>query len=68
MDGDIPNLPEIIKLKKEYGAILMVDEAHGLGVLGKTGKGIFEHYNLSPKEVDIWMGTLSKTLCSCGDI
>ncbi|MBK2048910.1 aminotransferase class I/II-fold pyridoxal phosphate-dependent enzyme [Francisella noatunensis] len=66
MDGDIPNLPEIIKLKKEYGAILMVDEAHGLGVLGKTGKGIFEHYNLSPKEVDIWMGTLSKTLCSCG--
>lgn len=66
MDGDIPNLPEIIKLKKKYGVVLMVDEAHGLGVLGKTGKGIFEHYNLSPKEVDIWMGTLSKTLCSCG--
>jgi len=66
MDGDIPDLPAIIKLKKEYGAILMVDEAHGLGVLGENGKGIFEHYNLSPKEVDIWMGTLSKTLCSCG--
>ncbi|API87386.1 aminotransferase class I/II-fold pyridoxal phosphate-dependent enzyme [Francisella uliginis] len=66
MDGDIPDLPAIIRLKKEYGAVLMVDEAHGLGVLGQKGKGVFEHYDLSPKSVDIWMGTLSKTLCSCG--
>ncbi|QIV96523.1 8-amino-7-oxononanoate synthase [Allofrancisella inopinata] len=66
MDGDIPDLLSIIQLKKEYNAVLMVDEAHSLGVLGGTGKGIFEHYEISPKEVDIWMGTLSKTLCSCG--
>ncbi|MED7820044.1 MULTISPECIES: aminotransferase class I/II-fold pyridoxal phosphate-dependent enzyme [unclassified Francisella] len=66
MDGDIPDLPALIQLKKEYGAVLMVDEAHGLGVLGQTGRGIFEHYEISPKDIDIWMGTLSKTLSSCG--
>jgi 8-amino-7-oxononanoate synthase len=66
MDGDFPDLPRIIALKQKYGAWLMVDEAHGLGVLGKTGRGVFEHFDLDPSLVDIWMGTLSKTLGACG--
>ncbi|MCP4181293.1 MAG: aminotransferase class I/II-fold pyridoxal phosphate-dependent enzyme [bacterium] len=66
MDGDIPNLPEFIKIKNRYSAFLMVDEAHSLGILGKDGKGIFDHYSIDARDVDIWMGTLSKTLCSCG--
>jgi 8-amino-7-oxononanoate synthase len=66
MDGDIPDLPRLIELKSRFGAWLMVDEAHSLGVLGATGRGIAEHYGVSPKGVDIWMGTLSKTLGSCG--
>lgn len=44
----------------------MVDEAHSLGVMGATGKGIREHFGLAGNDVDIWMGTLSKTLASCG--
>lgn len=66
MDGDIPDLPLLIDVKRRHQCFLMVDEAHALGVLGKTGKGIHEFYNISGKEVDIWMGTLSKTLASCG--
>ncbi|WP_377295133.1 aminotransferase class I/II-fold pyridoxal phosphate-dependent enzyme [Rhizobium sp. SG2393] len=66
MDGDVANLPAILKLKAEYGFWLMVDEAHSLGVLGKRGRGTFEHFDIDPKQVDIWMGTLSKTTCSCG--
>jgi 7-keto-8-aminopelargonate synthetase-like enzyme len=66
MDGDYPDLPRLIELKKQYNAWLMVDEAHALGVLGKTGAGIFEHFDVNPREVDIWMGTMSKTLAGCG--
>lgn len=66
MDGDIAPLPEIVKIRKAYNSILMVDEAHSLGVLGETGRGIAEHFNLSRGDVDIWMGTLSKTFASCG--
>ena len=66
MDGSIARLPQLIALKKEYTAFLMVDEAHALGVLGATGRGSFEHFGIAAGEVDIWMGTLSKTLCSCG--
>lgn len=66
MDGDYPDLPRLIEIKKRYGAWLMIDEAHALGVLGKTGRGAHEHFNIDPREVDIWMGTLSKTLGSCG--
>jgi len=66
MDGDFPDLPQLIALKKRYGCWLMVDEAHSLGVLGATGRGIAEHFQVDPREVDIWMGTLSKTLASCG--
>jgi 8-amino-7-oxononanoate synthase len=66
MDGDIPNLPRLIELKQRYRTLLMVDEAHSIGVLGKTGRGVAEHFGISPNDVDIWMGTLSKSFASCG--
>lgn len=66
MDGDIPDLPRFIDIKQRYKAFLMVDEAHSLGVLGKTGRGVREHFGLEGGAVDIWMGTLSKALAGCG--
>ncbi|OGQ97791.1 MAG: hypothetical protein A2521_02155 [Deltaproteobacteria bacterium RIFOXYD12_FULL_57_12] len=66
MDGDIPDLPEFIKIKKRHGAVLMVDEAHSIGVLGQRGRGIVEHFGINPADVDLWMGTLSKSFASCG--
>ena len=66
MDGNIADLPELVKLKKAWGAFLMVDEAHALGVLGQHGRGSAEYFGIDPKEIDIWMGTLSKTCCGCG--
>lgn len=66
MDGSIANLPELIALKQQHTCFLMVDEAHALGVLGAAGRGSAEHYGVSFADVDIWMGTLSKTLCGCG--
>lgn len=65
MDGDVANLPGISRLAKKYGAKIMADEAHSIGVLGKTGHGIEEHFNLKGA-VDIHMGTLSKTVPSIG--
>jgi len=65
MDGDIADLPEISRLAKKYGAKIMVDEAHSIGVIGKTGHGIEEHFGLK-NVVDIHMGTLSKTIPSVG--
>ncbi len=65
MSGDIARLPEIVALKKKYGAALMVDDAHGLGVVGKGGRGTGSHFGLE-KEVDIVMGTFSKSLASLG--
>ncbi len=66
MDGDVPDLAAYVAMARKHDAWLMVDDAHGLGVVGATGKGIFEHCGVDPAEVDIWMGTLSKTLCGCG--
>ena len=66
MDGDHPDLRRLIEIKKRYASWLMVDEAHAIGVLGKCGRGSFEHCAIDPREVDIWMGTLSKTLAACG--
>jgi 8-amino-7-oxononanoate synthase len=60
MDGDLANLPQLVQLAKTHQAWLMVDDAHGLGVLGKTGRGILEEYNLGVDEVPILMGTLGK--------
>jgi len=65
MGGDLCKLPELVKLAKKYNARLMVDDAHGIGVMGKTGRGTAEHFNLL-KEVDIIMGTFSKSLASSG--
>lgn len=65
MSGDICKLPEIVKLAKKYGARIMVDDAHGLGVLGKHGRGTAEYFGLED-EVDIYMGTFSKSLASLG--
>ena len=65
MEGDIANLPEIVALSKKYGARIMVDDAHGIGVLGKTGRGTAEHFGLED-EVDLVMGTYSKSLASIG--
>jgi 8-amino-7-oxononanoate synthase len=66
MDGDVPDLPRLIEIKKRHRAWLMVDEAHALGILGERGHGVAEHFDVDPREVDIWMGTLSKTLAACG--
>jgi len=68
MDGDIINLPEVIRLCRKFKALLMIDEAHSLGVLGKKGHGIEEHFGIDPSEglIDIKMGTLSKTIPSIG--
>ncbi|GLK66620.1 aminotransferase class I/II-fold pyridoxal phosphate-dependent enzyme [Hansschlegelia plantiphila] len=66
MDGDFPDLARLVKLRDRYGFWLMVDEAHSLGVLGKTGRGVSEECGVDPREIDIWMGTLSKTLSGCG--
>lgn len=67
MDGDIAPLPEISKLCRKYGALLMIDEAHATGVLGKRGHGSLEYFNLKAgKDVDIVLGTCSKALASTG--
>lgn len=65
-DGDIPNLPEFLEIKKRHKAFLMVDEAHSVGVLGDRGRGISEYFGVDAREVDLWMGTLSKSFASCG--
>lgn len=65
MGGDIAKLPEIVKLAKQYGARTMVDDAHGLGVLGEGGRGTASYFGLED-EVDIYMGTFSKSLASLG--
>ena len=65
-DGDIADLPSFIRLKNQYKTFLMVDEAHSLGTIGATGRGIAEYFGVSATDVDIWMGTLSKSMASCG--
>ena len=65
MEGDIVNLPEVLRLAEKYGARLMIDDAHGIGVLGKTGRGTAEHFGVENK-VDLLMGTYSKSLASIG--
>src|SRR5437762_3646399 len=66
MDGDVPDLAAFVAVARRHRAWLMVDEAHSLGVLGPRGFGLADHAGIDPKEVDIWMGTLSKSLVSCG--
>ena len=66
MDGDFADLPKFIGVAKRHKALLLVDEAHSLGVMGRRGRGIGEHFGVQPGDVDLWMGTLSKALGSCG--
>jgi 8-amino-7-oxononanoate synthase/acyl carrier protein len=66
MDGDFADIPKFIEVKKRHQAMLMVDEAHSFGTMGATGRGIAEHFGIDAREVDIWMGTLSKSAASCG--
>ena len=65
MEGDLANLPEIVLLKKKYNASIYVDEAHGLGVFGREGRGVCDHFGVTD-DVDIIMGTFSKSLASIG--
>lgn len=66
MDGDIPDLPNLIELCRFHDAWLMIDEAHSIGVLGSTGRGITEHFGIEASEIDLLVGTLSKAFVSCG--
>ena len=66
MDGDYPDLPQFIEVKKRHKALMLVDEAHSLGTMGPTGRGIGEVFGVDRADVELWMGTLSKSLASCG--
>lgn len=66
MDGDVPDLAGLIKVKRRYNAWLMFDEPHATGALGRTGRGVAEEQDVDPADVEIWMGTLSKTLAAAG--
>ncbi|MFE0187260.1 aminotransferase class I/II-fold pyridoxal phosphate-dependent enzyme [Streptomyces sp. NPDC058989] len=66
MDGDLVDLPAVIELKRRYGALLMVDEAHSIGTVGERGRGVGELFGVDRSDVDLWMGTLSKSFASCG--
>ncbi len=66
MDGDICCLPELIALKKEFGCFLLMDEAHASGVLGATGRGTDEHFGVATEDVDIWTGSLAKSIPASG--
>jgi 8-amino-7-oxononanoate synthase len=66
MDGDVPDVARLIELKKKYKALLMVDEAHSFGVIGNRGYGVSEYCGVSNRDIDIVMGTLSKSFGSCG--
>ena len=66
MDGDIACMPELIALKKEFGCFLLMDEAHAIGLLGKRGRGTDEHFGVPTDEVDIWTGSLAKSIPASG--
>lgn len=66
MDGDYPELPRFVEVRKRHKTYLMVDEAHSMGTMGAHGRGMSEYFNLDPHDVDLWMGTLSKSFGSCG--
>jgi 8-amino-7-oxononanoate synthase len=66
MDGDYPDLPKFVELKQRFKTYMMVDEAHSIGTMGLHGRGMSEHFGINPRDVDMWMGTLSKSFGSCG--
>jgi 8-amino-7-oxononanoate synthase len=65
-DGDTPDLAAFVEIARRYDAFVMVDEAHSVGTVGATGRGVGEHCGVDPHQVDIWMGTLSKSFAGCG--
>ena len=66
MEGSIVRLPEVIALKKRYKAYLYLDEAHSIGALGPNGKGVVDYFGLDPKDIDIMMGTFTKSFGAAG--
>ncbi|MBB4862550.1 8-amino-7-oxononanoate synthase [Pseudomonas nitritireducens] len=66
MDGDLVDLPRVVQLKQAHGCWLMVDEAHSCGTVGATGRGVCEYFGVAPAQIDLMMGTLSKSFASCG--
>jgi 8-amino-7-oxononanoate synthase len=66
MDGDIPDIPKVIEIKKRYKALLMVDEAHSMGVIGPHGLGVTDHFGIPGREIDILYGSMSKSFATCG--
>ena len=66
MDGDYPDLRKFVEVKQKHKVFLYVDEAHSTGTMGKTGRGLFEHYGIPAADIDLQMGTLSKAFGSCG--
>jgi len=66
MDGDYPDIPKFVEIKKRHKALMLIDEAHSIGTMGRHGRGISEHFQIDPRDVDLWMGTLSKSFGSCG--
>ncbi len=66
MDGDIPDIPRIIDIKKRYHALLMVDEAHSMGVIGPRGLGVVDYFQLNGRDIDIHYGSMSKAFGTCG--
>jgi 7-keto-8-aminopelargonate synthetase-like enzyme len=66
MDGDFAHVPKFVEVKRRHRALLMVDEAHSFGTMGSTGHGMAEHFGMDARDVDVWMGTLSKAAASCG--
>lgn len=66
MDGDVPPLPALVRLREKHRFLLMVDEAHSIGVVGERGRGVREHFGLEGRHVDLWMGTLSKSFAGQG--
>ncbi len=66
MDGDIPDIPRIIEIKNRYQALLMVDEAHSMGIIGTNGLGVTDYFDISGKEIDILYGSMSKAFGTCG--
>jgi glycine C-acetyltransferase len=66
MDGDVCPLPDLIQIKRDFGCLLMIDDAHALGVLGATGRGTDEHFGGRTSDVDLWTGSLAKSIPSTG--
>jgi len=66
MDGDYPDLPAFLDVKRRHDALLYVDEAHSIGTMGPDGRGICDHFGVDPSEGDLWMGTISKALGAGG--